>query len=58
MTDKSEKFDFVAEWTMRFGKHNGAMFKNIGDDYLKWCYENDVVNNGNVKGYLASRFGD
>jgi uncharacterized protein (DUF3820 family) len=57
-TDKSEAFDFVAEWTMRFGKHKGTMFKDIDDNYLKWCYENGVVNNGSVKGYLASRFGD
>ena len=55
---KEETFEYVAKWTMRFGKHKGILFfSDVPQDYLKWCYEKGIINNERVEGYLESRFG-
>lgn len=55
---KEETFEYVAKWTMRFGKHKGVAFADVPQDYLKWCYEKGIINNDRVEGYLESLFGD
>lgn len=55
---KEETFEYVAKWTMRFGKYKGVAFADVPQDYLKWCYEKGIINNERVEGYLESRFGD
>ena len=55
---KEETFEYVAKWTMRFGKHKGVVFADVPRDYLKWCYENGVIKNDRVEGYLEELFGE
>jgi uncharacterized protein (DUF3820 family) len=55
---KEGSFEYVAKWTMRFGKHKGVVFSEVPVDYLKWCYKNGVIKNERVEGYLEELFGE
>lgn len=50
-----ETFKIVDKWTLLFGKHKGKKFNEVDDDYLKWCYENNVIKNDTVNEYIKRR---
>lgn len=50
-----ETFKIVGEWTLLFGKHKGTKFNDVTDDYLKWCYEKEIIKNDTVNEYIKRR---
>ena len=45
----------VGKWKVMFGKHKGTTYNAmVADnmDYLKWMYDNDVVNNQDIISFL------
>ena len=37
---------------MRFGKYKGKLFRQVPNDYLRWCVENVEIQRSEIVGYM------
>jgi uncharacterized protein (DUF3820 family) len=49
------KTPVVENWKILFGKYKGMQYGEIPDDYLKWCYDADIIKNEKVNDYIEER---
>ena len=49
--DEEPDYKYIENYKILFGKHKGTLYKHVPDSYIRWCLENDVFKNDNVKNY-------
>ena len=54
----SESYEYVGKWKILFGKHKNTIYDDVPVTYLKWCDENNIINNEKVKGYIKERLSE
>ena len=42
-------------WCLLFGKNKGKKFNEVDENYLKWCYEKEIIKNDTVNEYIKRR---
>lgn len=49
------KYHIISKWKILFGKYKGNCFKDIPQDYLKWCYNKKLFlpRNKRIHDYIS-----